>query len=126
MGCGSLSSACDVVKNLGCIYIGATKIFSGQVRNTTTGQGMDISGRNLSMVLALDGREILIGITVPLGEEGAAGLWEIKLSVDDTKKLRHGVIYDVEFELVNFNEVPHERTILGRGAIRAERRLHSD
>lgn len=127
MPCNSLASSCDVVKDLGCLYVGATKTFSGQIRNSTTGKGISITGMTLSAIFSLNGHTQLTAEQV-LGNsaEAAAGLWEIKLDTIMTGKFRHDNKYDVEFQLTDPNANPIERAILGLGSIKAAKRQHDD
>ncbi len=127
MSCNSLAGSCDEVKDLGCLYIGTTKTFSGQIRNSTTGEGIPLTGMTLSVVFSLNGHtHLMADQALGSSDEAAAGLWEIKLDTEMTGKFRHDHNYDVEFQLTDPHATPLEKAIMGKAVIKAIKRQHND
>lgn len=127
MGCDSIGGTCEVVKDLGCVYVGATKVFSGVLRNAQSGDGIPIVGKTMSVDFSHNGHSaVRKQVTFQDTQEARAGYWQITLSVNDTDKFKPGSSYDVEFQLEDKRHSTVVRDVLGEGTIKAIRRKHDD
>lgn len=122
-----MSCGLQTVKDLGCLYVGATKHFTGQLRNSNTGQGLSLVGKELSMAFAHRGHvTVVVKSTFGDTPEAKAGVWELEMSTEQSSTLRPATEYDVEFQLSDLRMVPTARVIVGVAVINTLRRIHND
>lgn len=133
-----LEDACGTLQNLGCVFIGTTKTFSGRMTKTVGENvlGIDLSGHRLSLVVTLNQRVVIEssveyenkpgipGEPVPGTLAFSNGYWELKVHTNETKKLQPDTEYIVEFALFDLRSLPVEMEILGRGVLLANKALH--
>ena len=122
-----LTDACGTLQNLGCVFIGTTKIFSGRMTNTVGDvvTGYDLRNHKLSMVITLNERVVIENaIVFKNTTEASEGYWELKAHMLETIKLQPDTEYVVEFALFDLQNDIEEMDILGRGILLAKKALH--
>lgn len=130
MSCATVNIQCDNYQNFGCVYIGATKLFTGQFVNQETGNGIDIGGITVSLVIVFEDKIILekrfLFESNKIDPYSISnGLWEIMLDINDTEKLEINKKYTIEFQISDAGATPEEKIIIGTGCIVTQARLHA-